>query len=150
MPAEPHPHAIDTHTHHRARGTTRFHETESGKKRTEAHAQRDAEVSGDPGITASRTTQGSTERKPSADQHEWCIDERCAIHGPNELRTPNPNRRRGHLHLIVVVEGAGGGGAGGDGAGGAEAELEEAKLAEPERGGGAVAEAELWRRRSWR
>ena len=49
-----------------------------------------------------------------------------------------------------VVEGAGGGGAGGDGAGGAEAELEEAKLAEPERGGGAVAEAELWRRRSWR
>ena len=85
MPAEPHPHAIDTHTHHRARGTTRFHETESGKKRTEAHAQRDAEVSGDPGITASRTTQGSTERKPSADQHEWCIDERCAIHGPNEL-----------------------------------------------------------------
>jgi hypothetical protein len=74
-----------THTHSIERAKSLASATISREKSTEARAQRDTEISGDPKTTA--IAQGATTQEPWADGHEQHIDERCMRHRPNELRT---------------------------------------------------------------
>ena len=95
--------ARSTRTHIIKHATPLASTTESGEKSTEARAQRSAEVSGDPASTA--TTHASTEHEPLADRQKQHMDERCASHRPNELRTRrNAPKQVRHVRIVLGMQ----------------------------------------------